>query len=94
VLEDKVIGPAKVKFDELVRRGRRRAAVMEQLRLIKIFAAAAVALLGPLLIASIYGMNFKYMPELDYNFGYPLALLLMLLAAVGPYFVWKKMKWL
>ena len=50
--------------------------------------------LGPMLIASIYGMNFRHMPELDYNFGYPLALLLMLLAAVVPYFFFKLLKWL
>jgi magnesium transporter len=80
--------------DKLDRLCNELQAVTEQLRLIKIFAAAAVAFLGPLLIASIYGMNFKHMPELDYNFGYPLALLLMLLAGVGPYFVWKTMKWL
>jgi magnesium transporter len=62
--------------------------------LIKVFAAAAVVFLGPMLIASIYGMNFRHMPELDYNFGYPLALLLMLLTAVVPYFFFKLMKWL
>jgi magnesium transporter len=69
-------------------------AATKELRLIKMFAASAVVFLGPMLIASIYGMNFKHMPELDYNFGYPLALLLMLLAAVVPYFFFKLMKWL
>ena len=46
----------------------------------------------PTLVASIYGMNFKNMPELDWQYGYPLALVLMLLAAVGPlaFFKWKK----
>jgi magnesium transporter len=78
--------------DKLDRLCNELQAVTEQLRLIKIFAAVAVAFLGPLLIASIYGMNFKHMPELDYNFGYPLAILLMLLAGVGSYFVWKTMK--
>ena len=39
--------------------------------------------------ASIYGMNFKHMPELDFEFGYPLAIVVMLLAAVLPYFFFR-----
>jgi magnesium transporter len=80
--------------DELERLCNELQAITKELRLIKVFAAAAVVLLGPMLIASIYGMNFRHMPELDYNFGYPLALLLMLLAAVVPYFFFKLLKWL
>jgi magnesium transporter len=48
----------------------------------------------PTLIASIYGMNFKHMPELDSVYGYPLALIAMVLAAIGPYFFFKWKRWL
>ena len=48
----------------------------------------------PTLVASIYGMNFKNMPELDWEYGYPLALVMMLLAAVLPYLFFKWKKWL
>jgi Mg2+ and Co2+ transporter CorA len=65
--------------DQLERLCNELQAITKELRLIRVFAASAVVFLGPMLIASIYGMNFKHMPELDYNFGYPLALLLILL---------------
>ena len=48
----------------------------------------------PSLIASIYGMNFKTMPELDWHYGYPIAILVMILAAVLPYVYFKWRKWL
>ena len=67
---------------------------LKQNNIIKIFSVAAVVSMPPTLIASIYGMNFKHMPELDWDFGYPTALILMLLAAVLPYFFFKWMKWL
>jgi magnesium transporter len=67
---------------------------IEQNNVIKIFSVAAVALMPPTLIASIYGMNFKHMPELDWQLGYPIAIVLMLLAAALPYFVFKWKKWL
>jgi magnesium transporter len=67
---------------------------IEQNNVIKIFSVAAVALMPPTLIASIYGMNFKHMPELDWTLGYPVAIALMLLAAALPYFVFKWKKWL
>jgi magnesium transporter len=65
---------------------------LEQNNIIKLFSVMAVVLMPPTLIASIYGMNFKVMPELEWTHGYPLALVMMLLAAVGPYvfFTWKK----
>jgi magnesium transporter len=69
-------------------------AITKELHLIKIFLVAVVVFMPPMLVASIYGMNFRHMPELDYNLGYPLALLLMLLAAIGPYFFFRLMKWL
>jgi len=67
---------------------------IEQNNIIKIFSVAAVALLPPTLIASIYGMNFKYMPEIDWQYGYPLAVLLMIGGAVLPYLFFKWKKWL
>ena len=67
---------------------------IEQNNIIKIFSVAAVALLPPTLIASIYGMNFKNMPELNWPYGYPLAILLMICGAVLPYFYFKWKKWL
>jgi len=48
----------------------------------------------PTLIASIYGMNFRHMPELEFEYAYPIALVAMLLAAVLPYFFFRWMKWL
>ena len=58
---------------------------IEQNNIIKIFSIAAVVLM-PTLVASIAGMNFKHMPELDWTLGYPMAILLMLVAAL-PYFL-------
>ena len=48
----------------------------------------------PTLIASIYGMNFRHMPELEWYYGYPLALLLMVAVAVGPILYLKSKDWL
>ncbi|HET9718345.1 MAG TPA: magnesium transporter CorA family protein [Pseudolabrys sp.] len=67
---------------------------IQQNNIIKIFSVAAVVLMPPTLVASIYGMNFKHMPELDWFGGYPFALFLMLLAAVLPYLYFKWRKWL
>jgi len=67
---------------------------LEQNNVIKIFSVVAVALMPPTLIASIYGMNFKVMPELQWQYGYPLAVVLMLAAAVAPYMYFKWKKWL
>lgn len=67
---------------------------LEQNQIIKIFSVAAVVLLPPTLVASVYGMNFHYMPELSLPFGYPMALGMMVLAAVLPYLYFKRRKWL
>lgn len=67
---------------------------LEQNNIIKLFSVMAVVLMPPTLIASIYGMNFRRMPELEWPFGYPLALLAMLLAAVLPYMLFKWKRWL
>jgi len=67
---------------------------IEQNAIIKIFSVAAVAFLPPTLIASIYGMNFEHMPELDWRLGYPMALGLMVLSAVVPLWWFKQRGWL
>jgi magnesium transporter len=67
---------------------------IEQNNIIKIFSVASVAFTPPILIASIYGMNFKHMPELDWGVGYPIALALMVAAAIVPYLYFKWRKWL
>ncbi|HOE42190.1 MAG TPA: magnesium/cobalt transporter CorA [Rhodoferax sp.] len=67
---------------------------INQNKIIKIFSVASVALLPPTLIASIYGMNFKFMPELDWKAGYPLALGLMLASALVPMWYFRKRGWL
>jgi magnesium transporter len=68
---------------------------IKQNDIIKIFSIAAVVFMPPTLVASVYGMNFKHgMIELDWSFGYPYALVLMVLAAVGPLLFFKWKKWL
>ncbi|STX50815.1 magnesium and cobalt transport protein CorA [Legionella busanensis] len=67
---------------------------IEQSAIIKIFSVAAVIFLPPTLIASIYGMNFKFMPELSFKWGYELAILLMLISAWIPYKYFKHKGWL
>lgn len=67
---------------------------IQQNDIIKIFSVAAVVFLPPTLVASIYGMNFHTMPELDWLFGYPFALGLMVLFAVLPYIYFKHKGWL
>lgn len=67
---------------------------MEQNRVIKIFTVVTVIFMPPTLIASLYGMNFKFMPELDEIWGYPFALLLMLLSSVLTLLFFRRKKWL
>ncbi|MCC2674489.1 MAG: magnesium and cobalt transport protein CorA, partial [Ramlibacter sp.] len=67
---------------------------INQNKIIKIFSVASVALLPPTLIASIYGMNFRFMPEIDWQGGYPFALGLMVASALGPMWYFRKRGWL
>lgn len=67
---------------------------IEQNAIIKFFSVAAVIFLPPTLIASIYGMNFTHMPEVDWVYGYPVTLLVMALSAIGPYLYFKFKRWL
>lgn len=66
---------------------------IEQTDIIKIFSVVAVIFLPATLIASIYGMNFKYIPELNWILGYPFALFLIILSAVLPILYFKLRKW-
>ncbi len=67
---------------------------INQNKIIKIFSVASVGLLPPTLIASIYGMNFKYMPELDWAAGYPFALGLMVASVAAPFIYFRRKGWL
>ncbi len=67
---------------------------IEQNATIKIFSVAAVIFMPPTLVASIYGMNFKHMPELNFTYGYPMALGFMVLSAVLPYLFFRARGWL
>jgi magnesium transporter len=67
---------------------------IEQTDVIKIFSVMSVLFLPPTLIASIYGMNFQSMPELGWSFGYPLSLVLMVIAGLLPYIYFKRRGWL
>lgn len=67
---------------------------IEQNKIIKIFSIAAVVFMPPTVIASIYGMNFHFIPELSWPWGYPLSLGLMVLAGISPYVYFKKKGWL
>jgi magnesium transporter len=67
---------------------------IRQSDVIKIFSVVAFVFLPPTLIASIYGMNFKHMPELAWPWGYPMALGLMVLSALLPYMLFRWKKWL
>jgi magnesium transporter len=66
----------------------------EQNNIIKMFTIAALILMPPTLISSIYGMNFKHMPELHWHYGYPLILFIMLVSAFLPYRYFKKRGWI
>jgi magnesium transporter len=67
---------------------------LEQNQIIKIFSVVAVIFLPPTLVASAYGMNFDFMPELHWHLGYPFAIGLMLLSAILPYVLFKLRGWL
>jgi magnesium transporter len=66
---------------------------IEQNAIIKVFSVASVALMPPTLIASIYGMNFKHIPELDWPWGYPLAIVVMVASAIGPFVYFRRKGW-
>ncbi|MEN3110756.1 magnesium/cobalt transporter CorA [Uliginosibacterium paludis] len=67
---------------------------INQNKIVKIFSVASVALLPPTLIASVYGMNFQVMPELQWRMGYPFALGLMLTSVIVPFWFFRRKGWL
>ena len=67
---------------------------IDQNNIIKIMSVAAMVFLPPTLIASVEGMNFKAMPELNWSWGYPISLVLMVVSAVVPYLWFKRRGWL
>ena len=67
---------------------------IEQNAAMKLFSWAAVVFLPPTLIAGVFGMNFRYMPELNWHYGYPISLALMFASAIGPYLYFKKRGWI
>ena len=67
---------------------------INQNKIIKIFSVAAVAMLPPTLIASIYGMNFERLPELRWEYGYPFALAVMVVSVVLPFWYFHRKGWL
>ncbi len=67
---------------------------IEQNAIIKIVSVISILIMPPTLVASIYGMNFRSMPELTWSFGYPIAVGAMVLAAVIPYWYFKRRGWL
>ena len=66
----------------------------EQNQIIKLFSVMAVMLMPPTLVASVYGMNFHNMPELDWRWGYPMALGLMFVSALIPFIYFRRKGWL
>ena len=60
----------------------------------KIFTVAAVIFLPPTLVASLYGMNFEFMPELQWKYGYAFAIVLMLISVMFPYLFCRRKGWL
>ncbi|MFN8208193.1 MAG: magnesium/cobalt transporter CorA [Bacteroidales bacterium] len=67
---------------------------IEQNKIVKIFTVATVALMPPTLIASIYGMNFDFLPETKWKFGYPFAIILMVFSSISALYYFRRKKWL
>ncbi|EGB9159707.1 magnesium/cobalt transporter CorA [Campylobacter coli] len=67
---------------------------IEQNKIIKLFTVATVAMMPPTLIGTIYGMNFKFMPELELHYAYPIVLVVMIISIIVPVVVFKKKGWL
>lgn len=67
---------------------------IEQNAAMKLFSWAAVVFLPPTLVAGIFGMNFHYMPELDWRWGYPASLALMLASMILPYLYFRRRGWI
>ncbi len=66
---------------------------IEQNAAMKLFSWAALVFLPPTLVAGVYGMNFEHMPELKWLYGYPMALTIMLISAIGPLIYLRRRGW-
>jgi magnesium transporter len=67
---------------------------LQQNKIIKIFTVVSVIFMPPTLIASMYGMNFRYLPELNWRYGYPFSIGLMVLFSAVVLFYFRRKKWL
>ena len=67
---------------------------INQNKIIKIFAVVSVGLMPPTLLASIWGMNFEFMPELKLAIGYPVAILMMVISTIAPLWYFKRKGWM
>jgi magnesium transporter len=67
---------------------------IQQTQIVKMFTVLAMVFLPPTLLASVYGMNFKFMPELQWTWGYPMAIGLLVASAFIPYLYFKKKQWI
>jgi magnesium transporter len=67
---------------------------LNQSKIIKIFSVVSVALMPPTLLASIWGMNYKHMPELDATWGYPMAIIAMVISAIIPLWYFHHKGWM
>jgi magnesium transporter len=67
---------------------------LNQSKIIKIFSVVSVALMPPTLLASIWGMNYKHMPELDATWGYPMAIVAMVISAIIPLWYFHSKGWM
>jgi magnesium transporter len=67
---------------------------LNQSKIIKIFSVVSVALMPPTLLASVWGMNFRYMPELEQTWGYPVAIISMVISAMIPLGYFRHKGWL
>ena len=67
---------------------------IKQNQIVKVFTIITAVFLPPTLVASVYGMNFRHMPELEWMYGYPYAVGLIVFAAILPLLYFKKKGWL
>ncbi|WP_104722515.1 magnesium/cobalt transporter CorA [Helicobacter mesocricetorum] len=67
---------------------------IQQNKIIKLFTVVTVAMMPPTLIATVYGMNFTHMPELEWEYAYPIAVTMMIISTIVPVIYFKKKKWL
>jgi magnesium transporter len=67
---------------------------LNQSKIIKIFSVVSVALMPPTLLASVWGMNYKHMPELDMILGYPMAIVAMVISAIIPLWYFHSKGWM